>query len=232
MPIRRWIESANHAIEGILQAARTQRHVRYHFYAAVLILLASTLLGVSRSEFIALSIVVIIVLAAELLNTAIEAAIDLFSLEFHPKAKAAKDIAAGAVLVTAIGAALVGWVILYPPMKRTITGGLKITRQHPPDIALTSLVIVLILVVLLKALTGKGLPLRGGMPSGHAAVSFSLATSAAFLFPLPGVISAAGVIALVIAASRVRHRIHTVREVITGSVLGIAVTFLLFWLFS
>ncbi|MBI5141526.1 MAG: diacylglycerol kinase [Nitrospirae bacterium] len=232
MPVKRWIISANHAIEGILHAAATQRHLRYHFYAAVLILLVSTLLGVSRNEFIAISIVVMIVLAAELLNTALEAAIDLFSLDFHPKAKAAKDVAAGAVLVTALGALVVAYIILYPPIKRAFTHGLRISRHSPPDVAVIALVIVLILVVLIKALTGKGQPLQGGMPSGHAAVSFSIWASACYMFNQPAVSVTVGMLALAVASSRVASRIHTLSEVIIGGILGAGVTFLLFLIFA
>jgi len=232
VPVKRWIESAGHAIEGILHAAKTQRHVRYHFYAAVVVLLASTILGVSRSEFIAISIVVIVVLATELINTALEAAIDLFSLDFHPKAKAAKDVAAGAVLITALGALVVGYVILFPPIKRALEEGLPVVSHNKTDIALISLIIVLILVVLIKAMTGKGHPLRGGMPSGHAAFSFSVWVSATFMTKAVELSIILALAALAISASRVVLKIHSLREVILGSILGSSVTFLLFLIFT
>ncbi len=232
MPVKRWIESSGHAIEGILHAAKTQRHVRYHFYAAVVVLLASTILGVSRSEFIAISIVVIVVLATELINTALEAAIDLFSLDFHPKAKAAKDVAAGAVLVTALGALIVGYIILFPPIKRAFEEGLPVVSHSKADIAMVSLIIVLILVVLIKAITGKGHPLRGGMPSGHAAVSFSVWVSITFMAQAVEISIILALVALAISASRVILKIHSSREVILGSLLGSGVTFLLFLIFT
>ncbi len=232
MPLRRWIESAGHAIEGIIHAAKTQRHVRYHFYAAVIILLISTILGVSRSEFIAISIVVIVVLATELMNTALEAAIDLFSLDFHPKARAAKDVAAGAVLITALGALIVGYVILLPPLKRVFEEGLPVVSHSKTDIALISLIIVLILVVLIKAMTGKGHPLKGGMPSGHAAFSFSVWVSITFMTQAVEISIILALVALAISASRVILKIHSLREVILGSLLGSGVTFLLFLVFT
>jgi diacylglycerol kinase (ATP) len=66
MGFRRLVQSANNAIEGILQAARTQRHVRYHLYSASAILLLSYILGVERTDFLVLSVAVILVLLAEM----------------------------------------------------------------------------------------------------------------------------------------------------------------------
>jgi len=232
MPLRRWIRSANFAIEGILHAARTQRHLRYHLYSAVIVLLLSVLLDLSREEFIAIAIVVMIVLATELVNTALEAAIDLFCLDFHPKAKAAKDIAAGAVLVTALGALVVGYMILYPAARRVLAEGLRHTPHSAPDIAMVALLIVLILVVLTKSLIGRGHPLRGGLPSGHAAVAFSVWVSTLFLTRSVEAGILVALLAFSIAASRVLSRVHTLWEVVLGALLGILVTFLLFFLFA
>jgi len=82
MPLRQWIKSANHAIEGILHSAKTQRHVRYHFLSAAAVLFLSYLLGVSVTEFIVISLAVILVLLAEMLNSAIETVVDILSPEY------------------------------------------------------------------------------------------------------------------------------------------------------
>ena len=65
MPLRKWIKSADFAIEGILHAARTQRHLRYHFYSATAVLLVSYVLGVTRTEFMIISLSVIAVLLGD-----------------------------------------------------------------------------------------------------------------------------------------------------------------------
>ena len=80
MPLRKWIKSADFAIEGILHAARTQRHLRYHFYSAAAVLLVSYIFGVSRTEFMIISLSVIAVLLSEMFNTAIEGIVDIISL--------------------------------------------------------------------------------------------------------------------------------------------------------
>ncbi|MEK7238505.1 MAG: diacylglycerol kinase, partial [Nitrospirota bacterium] len=171
MPLRKWVESANYAIEGILHAAKTERHLRYHFYAAVLILLLSLILGITRFEFIAIAIVAIIVLSVEMLNTAIEATVDIIFKEYDNRAKIIKDIAAGAVLTASIGAAVVGYIIFLPYLKNIFENGLKIAKHSGEDIAIISFVVLLILVIITKTFFGKGSPLRGGIPSGHAAIA-------------------------------------------------------------
>jgi diacylglycerol kinase (ATP) len=232
MLFRQWLKSANFAIEGILHAARTQRHVRYHFFAAAGVLLLSYILGVSRMEFLIISLSVIAILLAEMFNTAIETIVDIVSPEQSEKARVAKDIAAGAVLVTAFGVAVIGYIILFPYVRNAFHQGLHITKHSNEEVALIAFIIVIILVVITKAYFGKGLPLRGGMPSGHAALAFAawMATTYItenFIASLLTFIIAAG-----IAQSRVMMKAHTVWEVILGSLMGASVTFLLFKLFS
>ncbi len=231
MPLRKWVESANYAIEGILHAAKTERHLRYHFYAAVLILLLSLILGITRSEFIAIAIVAIIVLSVEMLNTAIEATVDIIFKEYDNRAKIIKDIAAGAVLTASIGAAVVGYIIFLPYLKNTFENGLKIAKHSREDVAIISFVVLLILVIITKTFFGKGSPLRGGMPSGHAAVAFSIWAAVTFLTEafLPSFLIL--ILAVLVAQSRVSIGVHKPWEVILGALLGSVVTFLLFKLF-
>ena len=231
MPLRKWIESANYAIEGILHAAKTERHLRYHFYAAVLILLLSLILGIPRSEFIAIAIVAIIVLSVEMLNTAIEATVDIIFKEYDNRAKIIKDIAAGAVLTASIGAAVVGYIIFLPYLKNTFENGLKIAKHSREDVAIISFVVLLILVIITKTFFGKGSPLRGGMPSGHAAVAFSIWAAITFITEafLPSFLIL--ILAVLVAQSRVSIGVHKPWEVILGALLGSVVTFFLFKLF-
>jgi diacylglycerol kinase (ATP) len=226
-----WLESVNCAIEGILWAARTQRHLRYHFLAAVVVLLTALFLQVSTLEFTLLALAVILVLFAELFNTALEVLVDLVSPEYHPLARRAKDVAAGAVLVTGIGAVVIGYLglsrYLFPLFEHVITD----FNPPPGEHSVVALLTVIILVVLLKARLGRGTPLHGGMPSGHAAVAFSIATSisAAKVGLLLSVL--AFVAAAMVSHSRLLMRIHTLREVIAGALLGMAVTLLVHLVF-
>lgn len=232
MPLRKWVKSANFAIEGILHAAKTQRHLRYHFYSAAVVLLASYILGVSRTEFLIISLSVIAVLLAEMFNTSIEAIVDIISTEHNEKARIVKDIAAGAVFVTAFGVAVIGYIILFPYIRDIFQKGLHITKHSKEEIAIISFILVLILVVITKATTGKGHPLRGGLPSGHAALAFSVWVAITYITESFITSVLCITLAVLIAQSRIIRKIHTRWEVILGSLMGALVTFLLFRLFS
>jgi len=232
MPFKQWLKSANFAIEGILHAAKTQRHLRYHFLSAAGVLLMSYVLGVTKTEFLIISLSVIAVLLAELFNTAIETVVDIISPDHSEKARIAKDVAAGAVLVTSFGVAVIGYIILFPYLKDVFINGIYITKHSREEIAGIAFLIVIILVVITKSYFGKGLPLRGGMPSGHAAIAFSAWVATTYLTEnfIASLLSFG--VAVIIAHGRIVIRAHTVWEVVLGGFMGALVTFLLFRIFS
>lgn len=232
MPFKQFLKSVNFAIDGIIHAAKTQPHVRYHFYAAVAILLVSYILGVTRIEFLVIALSVIAVLLAEMFNTAIEAIVDIVSPEHTEKAKVVKDIAAGAVFVTSIGVAVIGYIVLMPYIRESFHKGLSIAKHTKEEITIIALLIVIILVVITKSYFGKGRPLKGGMPSGHAACAFSAWVAITFVTENFVVSLISFILALLIAQSRVLTKAHNQWEVILGSLIGASVTFLLFRLFS
>lgn len=231
-PIR-WLDKANVAIEGIIYSVKTQRHMRYHLVAALGVLLVSLVVNISRTEFILLSMAIILVLVTEMLNTAIEVAVDMISEEYHPKAKIAKDIAAGVVLVASIGALILAYLILYPAIRESVAAGSWLIRKVPDDvIAFVSFAVVVIVVVIIKAVLGIGEPLRGGMPSGHAAVSFSVWVATIYLSGSLPLSALTFMLAALVSWSRWSSGVHRPREVFAGAFLGAGLTLLLFLLFS
>jgi diacylglycerol kinase (ATP) len=222
-----WFESFNYAIEGILWVVRTQRNMRYHFLAAVLILLVAVLWRVSAPELIFMIFAITLVFFAELINTAFEVLVDLVSPEFHPLARRAKDVAAGAVVVASVGAVVIGYLAL----SRHLLTGLKGSGEDlrpPGEFAFFSVLVVTLLVVLCKGFLRRGLPLRGGMPSGHAAVAFSIATSVVLLQHGLVLSGLSLLLAFLLAQSRVLLKIHTAWEVLAGAALGSGTTLLLY----
>lgn len=232
MKPKTWYESANVAIEGILYAARTQKHMRWHFISAGVVVLTGLFFGLERMEFIALTLAVVLVLVTEILNTAIEAAVDLVSEAFHPLAKVAKDTAAGAVFVASFGALVLAFLILYPHVAYSLTNGVERVKLAGDNVAFMATLVVIIAVIILKAYLGKGAPLSGGMPSGHAALSFSIWVSAVFLSESPLVWIFVLVMALMVCHSRVAMGIHSRREVLIGALLGGLVTMAIFLVFG
>jgi undecaprenol kinase len=120
--MRRFMKSLRAAAAGIVYAVRTQRHVRIHVTAALLVSAAAIWLELKTIEWALLFVLFSLVIALEIVNTAIELTIDRIGLERHPLAKAAKDTAAGAVLVAVIFAVGVGILLLGPPMWHQLFG--------------------------------------------------------------------------------------------------------------
>ncbi|MBN2653841.1 MAG: diacylglycerol kinase [Nitrospirae bacterium] len=232
MPLRKWVQSANNAIEGIIFAAKSQRHVRYHLAFAAIVLFLCVFFGVSKFDFMLLSVAIILVLLAEMVNTSIEHVVNLLSPQYSEHARIAKDVAAGAVLITAFGAAFLGYIVIYPYFQKIFTDGLPAMKHQNHEIMLLSIVIVLIAVIMLKSYYGTGTPLRGGKPSGHAAIAFSSWAAVTAVTGNFMVSMLCFLLATMIAQSRVATHIHSKAEVFYGALLGAGVTFLFYWILS
>src|SRR5213594_744965 len=174
-------ESFNFAIEGVVHVLRTQRNLRIHFAVAVAVIVAAVAVGVSKLELIVLLISIAFVLVAEMINTAIEGTIDAATTSFDPMAKLAKDIAAGAVLIASVNAAAVGYLVFAGKAADKTARVLDKIRNAPAEITVIALVITVIIVIATKAWTGRGTPLRGGLPSGHAALGFACWVAATYI---------------------------------------------------
>ncbi|MFD0672064.1 diacylglycerol kinase family protein [Cohnella sp. GCM10027633] len=114
--------SFGYAIRGIVEAVRRERHMRFHVAAAVVVIAVAAWLQADTADWLWLVAAIGSVWAAELFNTAIERAVDLASPDLHPLAKAAKDAASGAVLVAAAFAAVIGVIVLGPPLWERLIG--------------------------------------------------------------------------------------------------------------
>ncbi|MDD4879165.1 MAG: diacylglycerol kinase [Candidatus Omnitrophica bacterium] len=222
-------DSFNYAIQGLKHTLKTQRNMRIHFVIGAAVIILGLVVGLSPVEFILLLSAITLVIVAEMFNTALELAVDMFTKEFHHMAKLAKDIAAGCVFVTSVYAVVVGYLIFFRPVKLLdLSEGISRIRESPWHITFIALVTVISAVIIIKILLRRGTPLRGGWPSGHSALGFSVFTVITLLSQ-NGVISAlAFLLALLLAISRVRKGLHTAWEAIAGSVIGILATLLIF----
>ena len=230
------LESFNYAFEGVIHVLRTQRNMRFHFAIAAGVLIAAIAVGVGKLELIALLIVISFVLIAEMINSALEAGIDVATTSFDPLAKLAKDIAAGAVLIATVNAVAVGYLVFSNKIVNHSSRLITRLRDAPAELTLIALVLTIILVIGTKAYTGRGTPLRGGLPSGHAAVAFGgwmavtqvigdsrhwfLVSSLTFLM------------AILVAQTRMESGVHSFLEVTYGGLLGALAVLVLFQVFA
>ena len=140
--------SFNYAIEGIIHVLRTQRNMRIHMLIALVVVVLALLLNVTRFELMALLISITFVLIAEMINTAIEGAIDIATTSFDPMAKLAKDIAAGAVLIAAVNAMAVGYLVFSGKVATRSSDLLDRLREEPAELTLVAFVLMIIAVIL------------------------------------------------------------------------------------
>lgn len=230
------IDSFNFAFQGVIHAVRTQRNMRIHLLIAVVVMIAAIAVGVTQMELIALILVIAFVLISEMFNSALEAAIDVATTSFDPMAKLAKDMAAGAVLISTVTAAAVGFLIFDDRIANPSTHLLDRAEQAPVYLTLVALIITTMIVIVTKALTHRGTPLRGGLPSGHAAIAFAawmavtdLVQDGQHRFLIS---SLALVMAILVAQTRVEAGFHSALEVTYGAVLGSLVMLAFFQVFA
>jgi len=210
--------------------------MRVHIAVALIVLIGSLFADLSRLELVAVAISIAFVLMAELLNTAVEAVVDIITDEFDPRARVAKDVAAGAVLVASINALLVAYLVFFDKLTGTTLHLITTLRRSSVHLTVVAIAVVALGVIALKATRPRGTPLSGGLPSGHAAIGFAGWTAVTFVAggTSQGLLlsAIAFIMALLVAQSRVETGIHNVFEVVLGALLGITVTTLIFQLWS
>jgi diacylglycerol kinase (ATP) len=231
MQERKFVESFNAAVEGFIYVLKTERNMRVHFLAAFFFLLLGIYLNFTYLETAALCVVIILVLVSEMINTAIELMVDMIKSDFHPVARVVKDVSAGVVLLTSINAVVVGYILFSRKIPFNVTMAMETIRSSPWHVTFIALILVFGSTIIGKMLSRKGTPLRGGMPSGHAAIAFSTWTIIVFLTKNSIVIALTFLMAFLIARHRLKDSIHTMWEVVAGSILGVLLTILVFQVF-
>lgn len=224
------IESFNSAFNGIVHAIKTERNMRLHFLATGAVLILSLYLKLEKWEILILLIAIAFVIVSEMINTAIEATVDLITTEIHPVAAIAKNVAAGAVLVSSVLALIVGYLIFYPKFNSLVPLVIEVLAKTPAYLTLIALLFTVVLVIVGKAVTKKGRPVQGGMPSGHTALGAAAATTILFLAHDSLIAILAFFMSFIIAESRMEAKIHSVFEVLAGGLLGFLITLLVFQL--
>ncbi|AID44475.1 diacylglycerol kinase [Candidatus Arthromitus sp. SFB-mouse-Japan] len=215
----------------MLYAVRTQMNMKIHLLIAFFIMSISLFYDITKIELIILSLTITLVVFAELVNTAIEIAIDATTNYYHPLAKIAKNISAGAVLLTALNATFIGYLIFWDKISNFSFTVINKIKQSNPYMVFMILLMVVIFTVIAKAIYGEGTPLRGGMPSGHSTISFSIATIISFITNEPIIVGLSFIMAIIVAQSRVDTGVHSLNEVIVGAILGIGLTIVILKIF-
>ena len=228
MRVRKLIDSFGYAIRGIIYTLKTQRNMRIHYVAGVIILILSLVFKFDTIELLILFFTISLVIITEMLNTAIEKAIDMFTREYHPLAEISKNVAAGAVLVASINSLIVAYLLFYKRLNPYSIRLLKYMKNPTINLTIVSLVLIMMIIIVLK--TAKPFKIKGEIISGHATIAFSMATLIALIGENILLATLSYLIGFLVAESRIASNIHSTKVVFTSAILGILITILMFQL--
>ncbi|WP_099951018.1 diacylglycerol kinase [Ezakiella peruensis] len=230
----KFLKSFNNAANGLVQVFKTERNMKFHFLVAGLVMLAGLMFNLNKQEFVQLITAIVFVLFAEMINTSIEYLVDATVKDFNPIVKVVKDVAAGAVLLSAFYACIVGYLIFYDklvPAGRRFLGGI---HQNPVHLTVIAVGLTVLLIIALKSRYSKerGSYFQGGVVSGHSAISFLMATIILFNANSALVITLGFILAMLVAESRIEGKIHKPMDTIYGAMLGIIIGIFIFLIFG
>lgn len=232
---QKFLKGFDYAYEGLVWAINHEKNMKFHLLALAILLIASLFFNLSRVEMITLVFAVCFVLGFELLNTALEQAVNLASGgKYSPFAKASKDLAAAAVFIAALNALFVAYLIFFDKFIDFYNSVfVRITRQ-PSHLAVITLSLVIVVTIFLKGVfyEGHGSAFKGGFVSGHTSLAFCLATIGIMQSQEVLVKLLFLLLALVIAESRYEANIHSIPEIIRGAILGTSMAMAIFGIFS
>ncbi|WP_127484805.1 diacylglycerol kinase family protein [Paenibacillus ehimensis] len=225
----KWQRSFRYAYEGVKYALATQRNMKFHFFAALVILALALFFGLPKTDILFILLAVTLMIVTELINTAVEKTVDLAMPDLHPLAKIAKDVAAASVLVTAAFAAVTGMIVFYDPIERLIQTGRA--GGHPITAGtvwiLLSLVILTVIVVQTR-FSSKG---NGVKPSLLTAVAFAVAALIACRVQDTLVALLGFLLAVVLLLALHDKRKRPFGSLLLGAVLGGFITVLAYYLY-
>ena len=232
-----FIEACNNAVNGIIYAATTQRNIKIQLVLAVIVMVLCLFYGLNTTEFLCLVFAVFMVIFAEMINTAIETVVDLFVDVYHPKAKIAKDVAAGAVVLAACNALIVGYFIFFKEenLKAISDSIFNNMVKSPLHLAFVAIILVIIGVIAIKASCSKKkergqLIKEGFVPSGQSALAFATLTAIWLNSKDIVTFSLALMLSILIAGNRIYNNARTKAEVVLGASMGVLIVLLVYGL--
>ena len=232
-----FFEAWGNATNGIIYSATTQRNIRIQLVLAVIVMVLSLFYGLNTAEFLCLLFAVFMVIFAELINTAIETVVDLFVDVYYPKAKISKDVAAGAVVLAACNALVVGYFIFFKEenLKAISDSIFNNMVKSPMHLAFVAIMLVVIAVISMKAgcskKTERGeLVKEGFVPSGQSAIAFAALTAIWLNSKDIVTFTLALILSILVVENRVGSNARTKAEIVFGACMGVLIVLLIYGL--
>ena len=232
-----FLDAWKNAIDGIIYATTTQRNIKIQLVLAILVVIVSLFFDLNRAEFLCFLFTIILILFAEMVNTAIETVVDLYVDVYHPKAKIAKDVAAGGVVITAINAIIVAYFLFFDKISDIGLNFINNVINSPVHLAFSVLVVVVIAILSLIAIarTNKHRGLNHKfIPSGFTTLAFAantiiwIVTQSSRNIVNTIIITLSLVLAILVSASRIEAKAHKLSEVIFSACIGIILVLILY----
>jgi undecaprenol kinase/diacylglycerol kinase (ATP) len=226
--VRKWLRSFRYAYDGIKYALDTQQNMKFHFFVSFAVLLLALLLHLPYTDVLLLLLSITLVVVAELINTAIEQAVDLAMPERHPGAKIAKDVAAAAVLVTAVFAVVVGMTVFYRPIDEWFRymHGQK-TPMSAGVIGVLLAIVVFSVIVIETRFSDRGKLTR---PSLFAAIAFAVSTLIMLLSWNTLIFLLSFSLSFLVILVMYDKKGRTLPSLLLGALIGVTITVVSFYL--
>lgn len=226
-----FIDAWKNAINGIIYATTTQGNVKKQLVIAVVVVIISLFFNLTKAEFLIFLFTIILILFAEMVNTAIETVVDLYIDVYHPKAKIAKDVAAGGVVITALNAVIVAYFLFFDKLTNIGITFIENVINSPVHLAFSVFIIAVIasLSLIAYAKTDKHKVLnKKFIPSGHAIIAFTANTIIWITTKNPVILTLSLIMAILISESRIAAKEHKLSEIIFSACLGTILVLLLY----
>ena len=235
-----FFEAWGNATNGIIYSATTQRNIRIQLVLAVIVMVLSLFYGLNTAEFLCLLFAVFMVIFAVTNSfkvAIIETVVDLFVDVYHPKAKISKDVAAGAVVLAACNALVVGYFIFFKEenLKAISDSIFNNMVKSPMHLAFVAIMLVVIAVISMKAgcskKTERGeLVKEGFVPSGQSAIAFAVLTAIWLNSKDIVTFTLALILSILVVENRVGSNARTKAEIVFGACMGVLIVLLIYGL--
>ena len=211
------------AFNGIIYATTTQSNIKKQLIIAVIVVIISLFFNLNRAEFLCFLFTIVLIIFAEMVNTAIETVVDLYIDVYHPKAKIAKDVAAGGVVITTINALIVAYFLFFDKIADIGLNFIKNVTSTPSHLAFAVITItaiaILAVIAYAKSNKHKGLNQKF-VPSGYTTISFAANTIIWLLTDNFVILILSLISSIFVAEGRIEAKEHKLSEIIFSAAFG------------
>ncbi len=233
---KNFLQACSNAVNGIIYCATTQTNITKQLILGTIVMILSLFYDFTTAEFLCLTFAVFFVIFAEMINTALETIVDLYVDTYHPKAKIAKDVGAGAVVLAAINAIIIAYFLFFreTEMSQMANSLLNQVLSSPTHLGFVAIILTVIAIISMKATFKKrdiadGVKKENFLPSGQSALAFAILTAIFLNTRNLLVFCLALILALLVAGNRY-HDKKTFGEILFGSLMGVLVVVLVYGL--